>query len=427
MEHNKKVYFKTFGCRTNVFDSQVMMNNLSDFDITLDEKEANIVVINSCTVTNSADSTARSYINSLKKLPLNPRVIFTGCGVWTKGEDLFKSQKVDALFGHSEKEKINTLLKDDTRFFEAGDLKHIDETIIDKMVGKSRAFIKIQEGCDFRCSYCIIPFVRGDSRSYSEDKILEQIRNLAANGFGEFILTGTNLGSYGKSIDGKDGLAILLQKISQIRGVRRVRLGSVEPIQITDQFKELLDEPWMSKHMHIALQHTTKEMLNIMNRRNKLNSDLELFEYIASKGYALGTDFIVGHPGETDKIWAEAMENIKKFPLTHIHSFTYSKRDGTPSAIMKGQVNGAISKQRNQELNTIINYKNKVFRETLATNKSPLEVLIESQKEDSTDIYVGYDQYFNSVEVQSNENLVGNWIYLEDYQVQERINVSRFK
>ena len=110
--HNKqKVYFKTFGCRTNVFDTQVMMNKLEDFDITLDEKEANIVVINSCTVTNSADSTARSYINSLKKLPLDPRVIFTGCGVWTKGEDLFKTNKVDALFGHSEKEKINTLLK----------------------------------------------------------------------------------------------------------------------------------------------------------------------------------------------------------------------------------------------------------------------------------------------------------------------------
>ncbi len=428
VQFNKpKVYFKTFGCRTNVFDSQVMMNNLKDFDVTLDEKEANIVVVNSCTVTNSADSTARSYINSLKKLPLNPRVVFTGCGVWTKGEDLFKSEKIDALFGHSEKEKINTLLKDESRFFQAGDLKHIDETIIDKMIGKSRAFIKIQEGCDFRCSYCIIPFVRGDSRSYGEDKILEQIILLASNGFGEFILTGTNLGSYGKWEDGKDGLATLLQKISQIRGVRRIRLGSVEPIQITDQFKELLDEPWMAKHLHIALQHTTKDMLNLMNRRNKLKSDLELFEYIANKGYALGTDFIVGHPGETDELWEEAIENIHKFPLTHIHSFTYSKRDGTPSATMKMQVNGAISKHRNQELNNIIDEKNKIFREQLAIKKAPLEVLIESKKDNSEDIYIGYDQYFNSIEVQSSEDLVGNWIYLEDYNVQERVNVSRFK
>ena len=155
MFSKQKVFFKTFGCRTNVFDSQVMMSKLEDFDITLNEKEANVVVINSCTVTNSADTTARSYINGLNKLPNKPRVIFTGCGVWTKGESLFNDNKIDALFGHSEKEKINELLKNEDKFFQAGDLKHIDDTIISEMIGKSRAFIKIQEGCDFRCSYCM--------------------------------------------------------------------------------------------------------------------------------------------------------------------------------------------------------------------------------------------------------------------------------
>ena len=416
----EKVYFKTFGCRTNVFDTQVMMSKLKDFENTLDEKEANIVVINSCTVTNSADSTARNYINSLKKLPLNPRVIFTGCGVWTKGESLFEDKKIDALFGHSEKEKINTLLKDDTRFFEAGDLKHIDDTIIEKMVGKSRAFIKIQEGCDFSCSYCIIPAVRGSARSYDEKHILQQISTLASNGFGEFILTGTNVGSFGKGIDGKDGLAILLKKISMIRGVRRIRLGSVEPIQITSEFKEILDEPWMGKHLHIALQHTSAEMLKLMKRRNTVKKDLELFEFLASKGYALGTDYIVGHPGETDTLWNEAMKNIKKFPLTHIHQFTYSKRDGTASATMKGQVNGTIAKERSLELVDIINSKNKLFRE----NKKSLSVLIESKKDD---IYTGYDQFFNSIEIQSDVDLVGDWIEVNDYDVREKINVSEFK
>lgn len=415
----QKVFFKTFGCRTNVVDSQIMMSKLEDFDITLNENEADVVVINSCTVTNSADSTARGYINSLKKLPKDPRVIFTGCGVWTKGEGLFKENKIDALFGASEKQNINTLLKDDTRFFEAGDLNHVDDTIIDEMIGKSRAFIKIQEGCDFRCSYCIIPYVRGNSRSYDEAKILEQITLLASNGFGEFILTGTNLGSYGKGIEGKDGLAILLKKISQIRGVRRIRLGSVEPIQITDEFKELLDEPWMAKHLHIALQHTTKEMLNIMNRRNKLKSDLELFEYIADKGYALGTDFIVGHPGESDEIWQKAMDNVRKFPLTHLHGFTYSKRDGTPSAIMKEQVAGDIAKKRLQELNTIIGEKNYSFRQ-----KTPsLEVLIEQEKDGK---YIGYDQFFNQVEVVSDTDLVGDWIYLDKYEVEKKVNRANF-
>ncbi len=417
-----KVFFKTFGCRTNVFDTQVMMNNLKDFDITMDEKEASIIVINSCTVTNSADSTARSYINSLKKLPLNPRVIFTGCGVWTKGETLFKDNKIDALFGHSEKEKINTLLKNNTRFFEAGDLKHIDDTIIDKMIGKSRAFVKIQEGCDFRCSYCVIPFVRGDSRSYDEEKILHQISVLASNGFGEFILTGTNVGSFGKEqgiVNKKDKLAQLLKKISMIRGVRRIRLGSVEPVQITDEFKEILTEPWMGKHLHIALQHTSKEMLNIMNRRNKVKSDLELFEFLSSKGYALGTDYIVGHPGETEQFWNDAMINLDRFPLTHIHSFTYSKRDGTPSATMTNQVNGNIAKQRLKELENKISIKNKLFRE----QNQPLDILIESVKDD---IYKGYDQFFNQIEISSDTDLVGDWIQVSDYEVKETINVSKF-
>ena len=422
MENKQKVFFKTFGCRTNIFDTQVMMSNLKDFNITLDEKEANIVVINSCTVTNSADSTARNYINGLKKLPLNPRVIFTGCGVWTKGETLYKDKKVDALFGHSEKEKINTLLKDNTRFFEAGDLKHIDNTIIEKMVGKSRAFVKIQEGCDFRCNYCIIPYVRGDSRSYDEDKILQQITTLASNGFGEFILTGTNVGSFGKQFgieNKKDKLAQLLKKISMIRGVRRVRLGSVEPVQITDEFKEILKEPWMGKYLHIALQHTTKEMLNAMNRRNKVKSDLELFEFLASNGYALGTDFIVGHPGETDKIWEEAMINIDRFPLTHIHSFTYSKRDGTPSASMSAQVNGNIAKQRLKQLEEKIAQKNIIFRE----RNQALDVLIETKKDN---IYKGYDQFFNTIEIKSDIDLIGNWLRVENYDIVKSINKAVF-
>lgn len=398
------------------------MNKLEDFDITESDKDADIVIINSCTVTNSADSTARSYINSLKKLPKQPRVIFTGCGVWTKGENLFETKKIDALFGHSEKEKINTLLKDESRFFKAGDLEHIDDTIIEKMVGKSRAFVKIQEGCDFRCSYCIIPFVRGNSRSYDEHKILQQITTLAINGFGEFILTGINVGSYGKEngvVGKKDKLAQLLKKISLIRGVRRIRLGSVEPVQITDEFKELLDEPWMGKHMHIALQHTNKEMLKLMNRRNRVEKDLELFEFLASKGYAIGTDFIVGHPGETDEYWKDAMQNMQKFPLTHIHSFTYSKRDGTPSATMPNQVNGNIAKQRLKELESIIAKKNLDFRKS----KSDLEVLIESSK---NGIYTGYDQYFNPVEVKSNVDIVGDWINIDKYEVGEKINVSTF-
>lgn len=415
----QKVFFKTFGCRTNVFDTQVMMSNLKDFDITQEESDADVVVINSCTVTNGADSTARGYINSLKKLPKEPKVVFTGCGVWTKGEGLFNEKKIDSLFGQSEKENINELLQKEERFMKLGDLEHLDDTIVEEFIGKSRAFIKIQEGCDFRCSYCIIPYVRGDSRSYSDHKILEQVTTLAQNGFGEFILTGTNLGSYGKGQ--KCTFAKLLKKMSLIKGVRRIRLGSIEPIQIDDEFKEIINEPFMAKHLHIALQHTSKTMLKKMNRRNKVLKDLELFEFLRDNGYALGTDFIVGHPGETDELWGEAIENLHRFPLTHVHAFTYSKRDGTPSATMKPQVRGDIAKQRYNELVSIIKDKNYNFRKN---NKASLEVLIESYKDGK---YVGLDQHFNQIEVQSEVDLVGDWIYINEYEARQDKNVAKFK
>ncbi len=417
-----KVFFKTFGCRTNIFDTQVMMSNLKDFEVTQDEKDASIVVINSCTVTNSADTTARSYINGLKRLENSPKIVFTGCGTRTKGEKLFNDEKIDGLFGASEKENINELLKIDEKFFKLGDLKSLDKTVVEEFVGKSRAFIKIQEGCDFRCSYCIIPHVRGDARSYEESVILNQIETLAQNGFSEFILTGTNVGSYGKKMH--TSLAKLLKKMAQIKGVKRIRMGSIEPIQIDDEFKELINEPFMAKHLHIALQHTSKEMLKIMNRRNKVLSDLELFEFLSSNGYALGTDFIVGHPGETDTLWKEAMQNLHNFPLTHIHAFTYSKRDGTPSASMKDSVNGNVAKDRYIELVEIIKDKNYEFRKKLKDKNIKLEVLVEQEKNGK---YLGFDQFFNQIEILSSEDLLGDWLYLDNYNVGKINNETRFK
>ena len=311
--------------------------------------------------------------------------------------------------GHSEKEKINEILKIDEPFYQIGDLKHIDSTIVEEFVGKSRAFIKIQEGCDFRCSYCIIPAVRGDARSHREETILEQISKLAANGFGEFILTGTNVGSYGQ--DHNTSMAKLLKKMSYIRGVRRIRIGSLEPIQIDDEFMELLSEPWMAKHLHIALQHTSDKMLEFMNRRNSYKTDLELFHKIASKGYALGTDYIVGHPGEDEKEWSEAMDRVKELPLTHVHAFSYSKRDNTVSATMKPEVRGNIAKERHRELTELIKAKNFAFRRDHTEN---LEVLFENGK---NGVYHGFDQYFNKVEIQSEEDLSSNWVLLNNVEV----------
>ena len=412
----KKVYFKTFGCRTNLYDSQVMMSSLKEYEITEDEAEADVVVINSCTVTNGADTHVRSYISQLEKQEGKKKLFLTGCGAHTKGESLLREGRIHGVFGQSEKQKIDTLLKKDKPFYEPGDLNHIDDMVVDEFVGKSRAFIKIQEGCNFRCSYCIIPFVRGDARSMDESRILEQISRLALNGFGEFILTGTNVGSYGQ--DTKTSLAKLMKKISRIRGVRRIRLGSVEPIQITDEFKEILDEPWMEKHMHIALQHTSPKMLKLMNRRNVYRQDRELFEFLAEKGYAIGTDFITGFPGESEVLWREAMENAEALPLTHLHAFTYSKRDGTSAATMKPEVNGKVAKERLHEIESLVNEKNYAFRKAF---KGELDVLIESYK---SGFYHGLDQHFNKIVVKSEEDLLGNWITVSEYEVRKEYNYA---
>ena len=405
----QKVYFKTFGCRTNQFDTQVMISKLKDYELTMNELESDIIVVNSCTVTNGADSSVRNYISSMKRKNPNARVILAGCGSHSKGESLFADKKVFGVIGHSEKEKINEILGETKPFYQIGDLEHIDSTIVEEFVGKSRAFIKIQEGCDFACSYCIIPQVRGAARSHKEETILEQISKLASNGFGEFILTGTNVGSYGK--DHGTSMAELLKKMSMIRGVRRIRIGSLEPIQIDDAFMELLDEPWMSRHLHIALQHTSDKMLKLMNRRNDFKSDLALFEKIAQKGYAIGTDFIVGHPGEDEKSWAEAIERVKQLPLTHVHAFSYSKRDNTASATMKPEVRGNIAKERHKELTALVNAKNYAFRRAHTDN---LEVLLENGKDG---VYHGFDQYFNKVEVKSEEDLSSNWVLLNQVEV----------
>jgi len=413
----KKVFFKTFGCRTNIYDTNVMMANLRDFTIAEDEVSADIIVVNSCTVTNGADTGVRSYINTLSKR--GKKVIVAGCGAISKGESLFGQKKVFGVMGHSEKEHINTLLKHETPFFEIGDLNALDETIVEEYQGKTKAFIKIQEGCNFRCSYCIIPFVRGNARSQDEAKIIEQVRTLACNGYGEFVLTGTNIGSYGK--DKNSSLGKLLQTLGAIQGVRRIRLGSIEPVQIDESFREILSEPWLERHLHVALQHTSEKMLELMRRRNHVQRDLELFQELSSRGFALGTDFITGHPGESDAIWEEAYTMLEAFPLTHMHAFIYSKRDGTPSATMKPEIKGDVAKKRLKSIEALIATKNHAFR--LAHQHTPLSVLVEESKEG---YFSGYDQFFNPVHIHSTRDISKEWVTLPLYNVQKETNVATF-
>ncbi|WP_298704456.1 radical SAM protein, partial [uncultured Campylobacter sp.] len=192
-----KIYFKTFGCRTNIYDTQLIKSNLKSGEITHDEQGADVVVINSCTVTNGADADVRNYVNKMNRL--GKKILLTGCGAVSRGEELYKNGAVFGVFGMSQKEKIDEFLGSESKFYDIGGLDGVEKNLISDYEDHTKAFIKIQEGCDFNCSYCIIPSVRGRSRSSSEDAILKEAESLAANGFSEIVLTGTNIGSYGRT------------------------------------------------------------------------------------------------------------------------------------------------------------------------------------------------------------------------------------
>lgn len=417
MQTKEKIYFKTFGCRTNIYDTELLKGYVTDYELARDESEADIVIVNSCTVTNGADSGVRAYINALQNKGV--KIVLTGCGAASKGKEMLDKKAIFGVLGAGNKSQINALLKQGREFYEVNALNFIDKEIVTRFENHTKAFVKIQEGCDFACSYCIIPSVRGKSRSIGEDTLIKQVQILADNGYTEFVLTGTNIGSYGR----KDGTTLgrLLQKLGAVNGVKRIRLGSLEPAQIDESFIEILSEPWIERHLHIALQHTSEKMLRLMRRRSHIDDDLALFELLRGKGYALGTDFIVAHPGESADIWAQALANFKKFALTHLHAFIFSPRSGTHSALMKNDISGDTAKARLNELKSIVLQNNFEFRAKLARQKIPLNVLVESRK---NGFWEGYDEFYNKIKIKSNENLSKRWLKIQHYEARESGNFA---
>ncbi len=410
----QKIFFKTFGCRTNIYDTELLKSYIKDYEITNDEDAADIVVINSCTVTNSADSGVRNYINGVKRR--GAKVVLTGCGAVSKGKELFNSG-IFGVLGASKKSDLNELLKQEKPFFELGNLNSVDKNIVTNYENHTKAFIKIQEGCNFSCSYCIIPSVRGKARSMDEAMILKEARILAQNGYNELVLTGTNIGSYGK--DTNSSLGKLLANLGKISGIRRIRLGSIEPSQIDESFREILKEEWLERHLHIALQHTSQAMLKIMRRRNDAFSDLELFNELSSLGFALGTDYIVGHPGESEEIWAEAVENFKKFPITHLHAFVYSPRRDTHSATLKSDVSGDVAKSRLKILQGIALQNNENFRKK---HDVALKILVEQK---NGEFYEGFDQFYNKAKILSQKDITKEWVEVSEYEVKPDANYAK--
>ncbi|WP_024790968.1 MULTISPECIES: tRNA (N(6)-L-threonylcarbamoyladenosine(37)-C(2))-methylthiotransferase MtaB [unclassified Lebetimonas] len=398
------IFIKTFGCRSNIYDSELMKNILKKSHVIADnEEKADLIIINSCTVTNFADRDVRSYINKWQ----NKKIVFTGCGAYTQGEKLFKEKKINAVLGHKYKEEIDKYLNFEG--IELGDFDFVNKKIITDF-STTKAFVKIQEGCDFECAYCILPKVRGYSRSLDEKTVIEQIKYLSQTGINEIVLTGINMGSYGK--DTGSSLAKLIKKILKIGRIKRIRIGSLEPTQIDEELIEIASDSILEKHFHIALQHTSDTMLRIMKRRNRVSNTLPLFEKLATYGFALGTDIIVGHPGESEKIWEEAFNNFKKYPLTHLHVFRFTPRDGTISAAMKQQIRGDITKKRAKILHDFVQKTNYNFRK----RKNELFVHIEEKK---NGFYQGFDEYYNKMLIKSDKFLKGEWVRVKDYEVKE--------
>ncbi|GHV02856.1 putative methylthiotransferase [Campylobacterota bacterium] len=391
----QKVYFKTFGCRTNLYDTQVMISAAKGWQRVRTESEADAIVINSCTVTNSADSAVRAYARRVRRDYPNAKLLLTGCGAGALGERLLEGGAIDGAFGHSEKLRITSFLTAAEPFLRLGDTNApIEEAAIASFAGKKRAFIKIQEGCDFACSYCIVPTTRGRARSQKPQIVLDQIRRLIDGGYMEFVLTGTNTGGYGSDVG--SSLSSLIAQIGKIDGVKRLRLGSIEPAQIGEELIDLLDAPFMAKHLHIALQHTDDRILAAMNRRNRFESDRALLTQIASRGYAIGTDYIAGFPSESRAIHNESVLRLNDLPLTHIHLFRFSPREGTEAAQMKVDVTGDEAAARQVEIEAAIEAKRAKFYEA----HRRLEVLIENDNS-------GFDQYFSRVHFETPKPLSG--------------------
>ncbi|MDR1912688.1 MAG: tRNA (N(6)-L-threonylcarbamoyladenosine(37)-C(2))-methylthiotransferase MtaB [Helicobacteraceae bacterium] len=400
----KTVYFKTFGCRSNFFDTSAIAARLNEWQIVDSEADSDAIVVNSCTVTNSADAAVRAFVRRMKRENPKAKLLFTGCGAASLGKKLLESAAIDGVFGHSEKARIDDFLSAEKPFEELGVLDHIDETIIDRFNGKTRAFIKIQDGCDFDCSYCVIPLVRGKARSASKNYVLEQIKRLADRGFEEFILTGVNSGAYGR--DRGENIADLIASIGNISGVRRLRLSSIEPCLVSDELLDICAAPFMAKHLHIALQHTSDRMLKTMNRRNRVKSDRILLEKVSKLGFAIGSDYIVSFPSESEEVFSEAIDNLKLLPLTHIHIFPFSPREGTKAAKMKININGLVANERRKTIVKIIDQKKRDF---YLKNKEPLIVLIERNNS-------GLDQFFSRVQIISDCDHSG-WVEVKKYSI----------
>ena len=368
-----KVAFHTLGCKVNQYETNGMIQKFiqAGYAIVPFTEIADIYIINTCTVTNMSDRKTRQYFRRAKKTNPKAIVVAVGCYVQVKKEKLQEIPEIDLILGTNEKSNIvayveqylnqkskNRVITDvmkEKEFSEFGDVTYTEN---------ARATIKIQDGCDRFCTYCIIPYARGRIRSRKQESIIEEIQELAQNGIKEVVITGIHIASYGKDWNEKDALIELLEKINNIKGIERIRLGSLEPTLITEEWvKRLKKLDKICDHFHLSMQSGCDETLKRMNRRYTVENMLQSIKLLREEypEVALTTDIIVGFPGETEEEFQKTYDILQKIKFYKIHVFPYSRREGTKAAQMENQIPEKIKQERSKILIQLSNQEEEKF------------------------------------------------------------------
>ncbi len=348
-----KVCVMSLGCKVNIYESEYVISLLKDngFEIVNSDEKTDIYIINTCSVTNESDRKSRKLIHHAKKMNNDAIIVVMGCYSQIKHKDIIKDASI--VIGNKDKslivdlineyimkkEKIERIYDLRNQEFEQMEIKHFEN--------HTRAFVKIQDGCNAFCSYCIIPYTRGGIRSKNEDDVIREVSNLVKEGYKEIVLTGIHTGKYGMDID--TNLENLLRKLVKIPNLYRLRLSSIEINEITDGILDLMQHSdIIANHLHIPLQSGSDKILKLMNRRYDKNYFIHRIEEIRKirPDISITTDLIVGFPSESEDDFKETLDTINKIGFTKIHTFPYSKRDNTKAALMKEQITGDIKKQR---------------------------------------------------------------------------------
>ena len=367
----KRAALHNLGCKVNAYETEAMRQLLEEdgYEIVPFEPGADVYVINTCTVTNIADRKSRQMLHKARKMNPDAIVVAAGCYVETADAGVEKDPAIDIILGNNQKNQLVSVIRDFeqkragkraeepsgvmTKKIDINHTKEYENLIIDRTENRTRADIKVQDGCNQFCTYCIIPFARGRVRSRDTQDVLQEVRALAASGCQEIVLTGIHLSSYGVDLGEGMDLTALIEAVHEVDGISRIRLGSLEPGIVTEKFAYTLAElPKVCPHFHLSLQSGCDTVLKRMNRRYTSGEFREKCELLreAFTLPALTTDVIVGFPGETEEEFAVTEEFLRQIKLYETHIFKYSKRQGTRAAVMPDQVDEQVKAFRSERL-----------------------------------------------------------------------------